>query len=108
LCSALGNLTIILMQNREDILRSLATEKPTLQSRFKVRRLALFGSYARGDQKPGSDVDILVDVDSSIGLDFVTLADRIEQLLGVPVDLVSTRAVKPAYRHEIETELIDV
>ena len=55
-----------------------------------------------------SDVDILVDVDPSIGLDFVTLADRIEQLLGLPVDLVSSRAVKPAYRREIEPELIYV
>ncbi len=97
-----------MLMQKEDILRSLATEKPALQSRFKLRRLALFGSYARGDQQPGSDVDILVDVDPSIGLDFVTLADRIEQLLGLPVDLVSTRAVKPAYRHEIETEMIDV
>ncbi len=99
---------MMLMQNKEDILKSLAAEKSALQSRFKVRSLALFGSYARGDQRPGSDVDILVDVDPSIGLDFVTLADRIEQLLGLPVDLVSTRAVKPAYRREIETEVINV
>lgn len=96
------------MEKKEDILSSLAAEKPALQTRFRVRRLALFGSYARGDEKPGSDVDILVDVDPSIGLDFVTLADRIEQLLGLPVDLVSSRAVKPAYRREIETELIYV
>jgi len=45
--------------------------------------MALFGSYARGDQQAGSDVDILVEVDPSIGLDFVTLAERIEKLLGV-------------------------
>lgn len=96
------------MKNKEDILRSLAIEKPTLKTRFKVRRLALFGSYARDDQQPGSDVDILVDVDPSIGLDFVTLADRIEHVLGLPVDLVSSRGVKPAYRREIEMELIDV
>ena len=96
------------MKSKEDILNSLAAEKLVLQTQFGVRRLALFGSYARGDEKSGSDVDILVDVDPSIGLDFVTLADRIEQLLGLPVDLVSSRAVKPAYSREIETELIYV
>ena len=63
-------------------------------SRFKVSRLALFGSYARGDQKPDSDVDILVDIDPSVGLEFVTLANQIEQLLGLPVELVSWRAIK--------------
>lgn len=96
------------MKMKDDILCSLASEMPALQTQFKVRQLALFGSYARGDQQPGSDVDILVEVDPSIGLDFVTLADRIEKLLGLPVDLVSSRAVKPAYRREIETDLIYV
>ena len=54
-----------------------------------------------------SDVDILVDVAPSIGLDFVTLADDLERLLDRKVDLVSTRAVRPALWAEIEAELID-
>ena len=53
-------------------------------------------------------MDILVDVDPSIGLEFVTLADTIEDLLGLPVDLVSRRAVKPRYWKYIEQELIYV
>jgi predicted nucleotidyltransferase len=65
-------------------------------------------SYARGDQRPESDVDILVDVDPSIGLEFVSLAERLEQLLGTHVDLVSRRAVKPANWKYIEPELIYV
>ena len=51
--------------------------------------MALFGSYARGDQQSDSDVDILVDIDPSVGLEFVTLAEQIEQLLDLPVELVS-------------------
>ena len=96
------------MKSKEDILSSLAAEKPALQTRFRVRRLALFGSYARGDEKPGSDVDILVDVDPSIELDSVTLVDRIEQLLGLSVDSVSACAVKPDYCREIEAKRIHV
>ena len=70
--------------------------------------MALFGSYARGEQRSDSDVDILVEVDPSIGLEFVTLAQRIEKLLGVDVDLVSSRAVTSKAMEFIKTELIYV
>jgi len=90
---------------KEEILKTLAKDKPELQRRFKVSKMALFGSYARGDQQPNSDVDILVEVDPSIGLDFVTLAERIEKLLGVSVDLVSSRAVNSRAMKYIDLEL---
>ena len=96
------------MTTKEEILKTLARDKPELQRQFKVSKMALFGSYARGDQQADSDVDILVEVDPSIGLDFVTLAERIEQLLGVPVDLVSSRAVTSKAMKYIEPELIYV
>jgi predicted nucleotidyltransferase len=93
---------------KEEILKTLANDKPELQKRFKVSKMVLFGSYARGDQQLDSDVDILVEVDPSIGLDLVTLADRIEKLLGTNVDLVSTRAVNSRTMKYIEPELIYV
>ena len=96
------------MITKEEILETLARDKPELQKRFKVSKMALFGSYARGDQQPDSDVDILVDVDPSIGLDFVTLAERIEKILGVSVDLVSSRAVNSRAMKLIEPELVYV
>ena len=61
---------------------------------FPLRRMGLFGSWARNEQTETSDVDILVEVDPSIGLRFVTLAERLESLLEQHVDLVSSRAVK--------------
>ncbi len=70
--------------------------------------MALFGSWARNEQTETSDVDILVDVDPSIGLRFVNLAERLESLLDQHVDLVSRRAVKPNLLKQIEAELIDV
>jgi len=93
---------------REEILKTLTKDKLELQRQFKVSKMALFGSYARGDQQANSDVDILVEVDPSIGLEFVTLAERIEQLLGVSVDLVSSRAVTSKAMKYIEPELIYV
>lgn len=96
------------MITKEEILLTLAKDRGELQNRFKVRKIALFGSYARGDQQIDSDVDILVDVDPSIGLEFVSLAERIEDLLGVSVDLVSSRAVSEKAMKFIEPELIYV
>jgi predicted nucleotidyltransferase len=93
---------------KEETLKTLDRDKSKLHGRFKVRSIALFGSYARGDQQTDSDVDILVDADPSIGLDFVSLAERIEQLLGVPVDLVSSRAVSEKAMKYIQPELIYV
>lgn len=96
------------MITKDEILNTLAKDKAELQRRFKVRKLALFGSYARGEQRADSDVDILVEVDPSIGLEFVTLAQRIEQLLGVGVDFVSSRAITSKAMESIEPELIYV
>jgi len=96
------------MKTKEHILKVLAENKDCLQVDFKVCRLALFGSYARGDRREDRDVDILVEVDPSIGFDFVTLCETIERLLGTPVDIVSSRAVRPKGWEVIEPELIYV
>ncbi len=96
------------MKSREEILKTLEEAKRELAQQYAIRRLALFGSYARGEQREGSDVDVLVEVDPSIGLRFVDLAERLEELLGVHVELVSTRAIKPRNWKMIEKDLVDV
>ncbi len=96
------------MKGKEEILQTLKKAKPELVWRYGLKRLALFGSYARGEQREDSDVDILVEVDPSIGLGFVDLADRIEELLGLRTEVVSHRAIKPRSWKVIEQELIDV
>ena len=93
---------------KEEILGKLSKAKSEFQEQFKIHKLALFGSYARGEQQADSDVDILVEVDPSIGLEFVTLAQKIETLLGVNVDLVSSRAVTSKAMEFIKPELIYV
>ena len=96
------------MRTKEEILRILQEEKPELIRRYGLKRLALFGSYARDDQREGSDVDVMVEVEPSIGLRFVEMADRIEDALGIHTELVSRRAIKPRYWDVIKEDLIDV
>ncbi|MEW6288438.1 MAG: nucleotidyltransferase family protein [Thermodesulfobacteriota bacterium] len=93
------------MKTKQQIMKLLAMNKPELEKRFGVKTLALFGSYARGDMRPDSDVDILVDVPPEIGLEFVTLADRLENLLGLPVELVSRRAINTQFYQSLEGEI---
>lgn len=98
----------VLMKSQQEILRTLAECKDKYRSRYKILKLGLFGSYARGDQTEESDVDVIVEVDPSIGLDFVSLAQSLEKEIGLPTDVVSSGAVKPRYRRIIESELIYV
>jgi predicted nucleotidyltransferase len=96
------------MKTTEEVLSLLANAKADLKLRFGVRRLSLFGSYARREQSKDSDVDILVEVDPGIGLRFVDLANEIESLLGIPTQVVSHRAIKSRNWKLIQPDLIDV
>lgn len=91
-------------------LETLRRHKEDLHKRFHVKSLWIFGSRARDDYRPDSDLDILVEFDEPIGLEFVSLHDLLEELLGVEVDLVSKNAVmeKPRLWAYIEEDLIDV
>ncbi len=75
----------------------------------RVRRAALFGSYARGEQTERSDVDILVEYPDSYTLfDVVALRNALEQVLGKPVDLVSYNTIKPRLRTSVLTENVSI
>lgn len=70
--------------------------------------MAIFGSYARNEEKQSSDLDILVEFNGKIGIRFIDLAEEIERLLGIKVDLVSKSGVKGNYLKSINSDLIYV
>jgi len=75
--------------------------------RHGLRRAELFGSVARGDDTANSDIDLLVDYPSGIGLFTIArIQAELEQILGVDVDLVPRAGLKPAVRAVIQDELI--
>jgi predicted nucleotidyltransferase len=98
----------VLMKTKEEVIAILRSLKPVIADSFKVRSIALFGSYARDEQTETSDVDVVVDVDSSIGLDFVDLADLIEDKLGIAADVIPADGIKPRYREFIAKDLLYV
>ena len=97
------------MADKQTILAILKKVKPSLEKKYGVKDLALFGSYSRNTAVPGkSDVDVMVDFSQPIGITFIDLADELEQLLQLKVDLVSRRGIKPKYFSVIEPDLIYV
>jgi predicted nucleotidyltransferase len=97
------------MPNVEEIKRIILQHKAEIKKKFKVKTIGVFGSYVRGEQKRGSDVDILVEFeeDAEIGFfKFLDLEEFLSQKLGVKVDLVTKNALKPYIGKSILQEVI--
>lgn len=88
-----------------DIQKILSSRKRELADLFRVKSLAVFGSYSRNEQQPLSDVDILVEFDAPVGVEFIDLANYLEDILEMRVDLVSRNGIKPKYFRSIEPDL---
>ena len=96
--------------NREEILEKLGELKPLLKQEYRVVKLGLFGSVARGDNTEDSDVDILIEIQRPkfTLFDFVGLKQFLEEKLNCKVDLVMEKAIKPRLRRSIFSEVIYV
>jgi len=91
------------------VLQAVRERLPELRSRYSVRAIWLFGSLARGESTERSDVDLLVEFDAVPDLlDFVSLRDELSAALGVPVDLVMKRALRPALGRRVLAEAIAI
>lgn len=93
----------------EAIQQRLKPLAPELQHRFRAELIGVFGSFARGEQTPTSDIDILVRFGAGATLlDLVACAEFLETALGRSVDLVSERAVRPELKAQIMAEVMAV
>jgi predicted nucleotidyltransferase len=90
------------------ILNTLKDHKPALQKKYPISSLGVFGSYARGEANEKSDTDIAVEITGPMGLNFVAMANEIEELFGIKVDVIPKRAIKPHYLPYVEKDIIYV
>ncbi len=93
------------LQEVQAVLKQL---KPGLMSKYGVSSLGLFGSIVRDDFTDQSDIDIVLSFSKPIGIDFIDLADELEEKLNRKVDLVSRNGIKPRYLEVIEPEILYV
>ncbi len=92
-------------RTREEILKKAEENRETVLS-FGVRRLGIFGSYARGEESESSDIDFLVEFERKTFDNYMGLKFFLEDLFGCGVDLVIADAVKPRLRKPILEETI--
>ncbi len=88
------------------ILRVIRAKQRELAARFTVRRIGLFGSFARNDADPESDVDILVELNEPTFDHYMDLKFYLEELLHRQVDLVLRDTIKPRLKAVIEQEVV--
>lgn len=94
---------------REETIKRLANNLAGLRDQYGVADLSIFGSVARNQANADSDLDILIDFATTPGLlRYVELKNHLEDLLGIPVDLVTRKALKPQLRDAILSEAIRV
>lgn len=94
---------------RSKVLEVLTRVKPDLARRFGVVQLILFGSTARDQAEPDSDVDIVVSFDGpATSRRYFGVQFHLEDALGCPVDLVTEKALRQELRPFIEQEAVSV
>ncbi|MDI6731805.1 MAG: nucleotidyltransferase family protein [Candidatus Margulisbacteria bacterium] len=90
-----------------EIKKRLLKFKPELEKSYNVEEIGIFGSYVRNEQKEDSDLDILVEFREVPGLfKFMHLEDYLSSILGIKVDLVRKKALKPRIGRYILNEVV--
>ena len=95
------------MQSLDEIKKSLINQKILLSEKYKINRLGIFGSYVRGEQKKESDLDVLIDYEEVPSLiTLIELENHLSNVLGLNVDLVTRKGIKPQLRSNILEEVV--
>jgi uncharacterized protein len=95
------------MRTLEQVIDQLRQMQPDLRRRYPIREIGVFGSYVRGEQTDGSDLDILVDLEAGVGLfELAGLQQDLSDALGVKVDLVMKDALKHRIGRRILSEAV--
>ena len=93
--------------NKEIILQKLRVIKPTLQQKYNLTELALFGSYASDEQAALSDIDIMVKISTPNFKNYSNIYHSLEEVFpGIAVQVVSRGAIRPQYFEYVEPDLL--
>lgn len=84
----------------------LKKHKNEISSRYSVKRIGIFGSYAKGEQNKKSDVDVLVEFEEPTFDNFMELSFYLEDLFGMKVDLLTPNSLSPYMRTSVEKEVV--
>ncbi len=84
------------MKTFDELKELLQIHKETFREQYGLKEIGIFGSYVRGDQGAESDLDILIELEKPIGfVKFMKLERALSELLGIRVEMVTKKALKP-------------
>ncbi len=89
------------MLNKERVVELLREQSAFLASEFGIRKIGLFGSFAKGHSSDKSDIDIVVEFEQPIGLRFIDLAEHLEKVFGRKVDILTPAGVQGIRRKTV-------
>ena len=94
-------------ETTEELRARLTAALPALRAEHPIRSIGVFGSWARGEQTPESDVDLLIEFDAPVGFfEFFDIQEKLEKMLGVRVDLVTPRGLRPQLVERVMRDLL--
>jgi len=89
-----------------NVMETLKKHEEEIRERYGVRKIAVFGSCVRGEQKETSDIDILVEFEEPTFDNFMNLSSYLEALFGKKVDLITTKGMSPYIGPIIQKEAV--
>lgn len=93
------------MLTSEKIINKLRQELSFLKKEFRIKRIGLFGSFAKGTPQEESDIDIIVEFEKSIGLAFMDLADYLENLFDKKGNILTPEGIRSIRVEKIAQEI---
>lgn len=95
-------------EEKSEFVAKLEGVLPEVRGRFGVAKIGIFGSAARGEERPDSDVDVLVEFapGQTTFRNFMALADFLEEFYGRKVDLLTVGGIDPLIRQDVESEVV--
>lgn len=100
------------MKSQKEVLQIIKEHYSFLKSHFGLKSIGVFGSVVKNSATPDSDIDLVVEFESPIGLRFVEFVEYLEKILGSPVDVLTKEGLKnirvQSVSASIEKEIIYV
>jgi len=99
------------MIEQSHILNYLTVNKQDLSQKYRLKKLGIFGSYARGEQTPASDLDLLVEFEENTPDLYdkkIFLREEIQSVFHIHVDICCEKYIKPVFRQQILSDAIYV
>lgn len=95
------------MYTQSEIVKKIKKLFPYLSKKYSVKKIGIFGSYSRNQQNKNSDIDLIVEFNEPIGLEFIEFSEYLENVLELKVDILTPEGISNIKVKKVEREIKD-